>query len=127
MSIIPEAIREIQRKVFESTYEDTCFVYEYLPVKEAGTKISRKEETLVHGDIPCKISFKNTNATGEGDGAAEQKTSVKLFLSPDIPIKAGSKIIVMHLGEEAAYKNSGTPGKYPSHQEIDLELFERWA
>ena len=127
MSFIPQSIRNKQREILESMYEDTCAVYEYLPAKEPGTKITRKEETLVCGEIPCKISFEDVSPASPGDGAAEQGTGIKLFLSPDIQIKAGSKLVVTHLGEDTAYSRSGTPGKYPSHQEIELKLFERWT
>lgn len=53
--------------------------------------------------------------------------SVKLFISPDIVIKAGSKIIVTQHGRTTEYSNSGVPAVYPTHQEIMLTLFEGWA
>lgn len=127
MSLIPQSIRNRQKEALEAMYEDTCAVYEYLPVKGPDTKITRKEETLVCGEIPCKISFEDISPASKGDGAAEQSIKIKLFLSPDILIKAGSKVVVTHLGEDISYSCSGAPGKFPSHQEVELKLFERWA
>ena len=57
--------------------------------------------------------------------AALQAT--KLFISPDITIKPGSKITVTQTGVTTEYTGSGVPAVYPTHQEIMLELFESWA
>ena len=51
---------------------------------------------------------------------------MKLFISPDVLIKAGSKIIVTQHGRTTEYSNSGVPAVYPTHQEIMLTLFEGW-
>ena len=50
-----------------------------------------------------------------------------LFISPDVVIEPGSKIVVTQNGKTVAYKQSGEPALYNTHQEIILELFERWA
>ena len=57
---------------------------------------------------------------------------VKLFLSPQIKVNAGSKLIVTQKYDSredlvSEFSSSGVPAVYPSHQEISLELFERWA
>lgn len=51
----------------------------------------------------------------------------KLFISPDVAIKAGSKIIVTQHGRTTEYSNSGVPAVYPTHQEIMLTLFNGGA
>lgn len=119
--------REIHRKAVEQLYEDVCTVYEYQSVKDEKTKLTEKKEIAVLQDLPCKISFENTAATTDKEGAAEQGISVKLFLSPDVDIKAGSKIAVTHNGETVSYSNSGVSARFFTHQEIELKLFERWA
>jgi len=53
--------------------------------------------------------------------------SVKLFISPGVVIKEGSKITVSREGMEFVYASSGVPALYPTHQEIMLELFKGWA
>ena len=52
---------------------------------------------------------------------------IKLFLSPDIRVKAGCRISVTQNGITQEYKNSGETAMYRHHQEIVLEKLERWA
>lgn len=57
---------------------------------------------------------------------------VKLFLSSQIKVNAGSKLIVTQKYDSredlvTEFSSSGVPAVYSSHQEISLELFERWA
>lgn len=72
------------------------------------------------------VSFE-TLTSSTGDPVATVSQSVKLFISPDVVIKAGSKIIVTQHGRTTEYSNSGVPAVYPTHQEIMLTLFEGWA
>lgn len=122
-----EKARWAHRKAIEQLYEDTCTVYEYKSVKDETTKLTSKKEIAVLENQPCKLSFESLDTAGRSGNAAEKKMSVKLFLSPDVVIEAGSKIVVTHMGEKTAYCSSGVPGKFFTHQEIKLELFERWA
>ena len=63
----------------------------------------------------------------ETDAAAAISQSTKLFISPEIVINGGSKIIVEQDGRKAEYSASGEPAVYSTHQEITLELFKGWA
>lgn len=119
--------RQAHRKAIEQFYEDTCTVYEYKSIKNETTKLTGKKEVVVLENQPCKLSFESLDVTGGGGNAAEKKIVVKLFLSPYVTIEAGSKIVVTHMGKKTAYCSSGVPGKFFTHQEIKLELFERWA
>lgn len=73
------------------------------------------------------VSFETIAATVQTDTAAALSQGVKVFLSPNVSIKAGSKLTVTQNGVTTAYKSSGVPAVYPTHQEIILTLFERWA
>ncbi len=119
--------RQAHRKAIEQLYEDTCTIYEYKSIKDETTKLTSKNEVAVLENQPCKLSFESLDTASNSGNAAEKKISVKLFISPDVTIKAGSKIVVTHMGEITAYCSSGEPGKFATHQEIELELFERWA
>ena len=119
--------RQAHRSAVEMLYEDTCTVYEYRPVRDEGSKITSKREVLVWEDVPCKLSFESLDITRLGENTAEKAVSVKLFLPPETPVKAGSKIVVNHEGKAEAYSNSGVPGRFPTHQEVELKLFERRA
>lgn len=118
--------RERHRMTIEQTYEDSCTVVEYRGQKDHTTKITSKQEVVVLTSQPCKLSFSSVSSAGEGQVATVQQT-VKLFLSPDVAIKVGSKITVVHDGIEYVYKNSGKPNIHNTHQEISLELFRGWA
>ncbi len=52
---------------------------------------------------------------------------MKLFLAPEIRVNSGSRIAVTQNGISNEYCASGEPAVYDTHQEILLELAERWA
>ena len=74
---------------------------------------------IVLENQPCKLSYKNIVSATEGKVAKLEQT-IKLFISPDIEIKAGSKLII----NDKEYVRSGESAIYPNHQEIILELFK---
>lgn len=117
----------MHRKAIESQYRGTCDIYEYKTVKNPETKISSKEPVLVNEKIPCKLSYENISVVGDSNGAAQKAIVAKLFIAPEVEVKAGSKIIVTQDGITKEFAKSGEPGIFPSHQEIMLNLFERWA
>ena len=115
------------RKAIESMYDGTCTIIEHqkvkLPNKSTGFK-----DIVVLEDIPCRLSFKtitNTNQTETGISAVVQVT--KVFIAPEIQVKPGSKLTITQNDVTTEYKSSGQPAIYTTHQEIELELFERWA
>ena len=115
------------RKAIESMYDGTCTIIERqkvkLPNKSTGFK-----DIVVLEDIPCRLSFKtitNTNQAETGVSAVVQVT--KVFIAPEIQVKPGSKLTIMQNDVTTEYKSSGQPAIYTTHQEIELELFERWA
>lgn len=106
-------------------YQGRATVIEYQKVKDEWGMTNFQEVTVLE-DQPCKLSFE-TLTSSTGDPVATVSQSVKLFISPDVVIKAGSKIIVTQHGRTTEYSNSGVPAVYPTHQEIMLTLFEGWA
>lgn len=115
------------RKAIESMYDGTCTIIERqkvkLPNKSTGFK-----DIVVLEDIPCRLSFKtitNTNQAETGVSAVVQVT--KVFIAPEIKVKPGSKLTITQNDVTTEYKSSGQPAIYTTHQEIELELFERWA
>lgn len=115
------------REAIEALYEDCCDVIEKRAIKDSVTKKTKFEEVIIYEGYPCKLSFESIpSTTGENTSAVTQ--SVKLFISPDIIINPGSKIIVKRKnGSLTEYASSGKAAAYESHQEISLELFERWS
>lgn len=114
------------RRAIESRYNGICTVYEYMSVKDEVTKLTEQKEVATIENQPCRLSYEKLNATTTS-GAPIQSMGTKLFISPDVEIKAGSKIVVTQNGETTEFSNSGKPAIYSNHQEIMLTLFEDYA
>lgn len=127
MVSVIQAAQEAARKAIEATYSGMMTVTEMQKVKDEKSKLTKKEPVVVLEDKPCKLSFETLRAATQTDAAAAVTQVTKLFVSPDITIRAGSKITVTQDGVMTDYTASGIPAVYATHQEIMLELFERWA
>lgn len=118
---------DIVRRQLEKTYEGLCTVTENRKVKNKETKLTDHQEEVILSDQPCRLSYEKITNTNQTDFAAVTGQIIKLFMSPDVVIKPGSKITVTQAGTTTDYTYSGVPAVYSTHQEIILELFERWA
>lgn len=118
----------VARKYFEKLYDCKCDIVEYQEMIKLN-KSTGFGEVTTYQNQSCKISYETLSTINiVGDNGAEVPLSTKLFISPDIKIKTGSKIKVTNsLGEVIEYKSSGEPAMYDTHQEIMLELFESWS
>lgn len=115
------------RKAIESTYDGVAIVEEYQKVKDEVTKLTNGKAVIVLENQPCRLSFERLQIVNQTEAAASMTQTTKLFISPDIVIKPGSKITVTQAGKTTAYTYSGAPAFYDTHQEIMLELFEDWS
>lgn len=118
-----------QRKALERLWKDRCTVYHRVKVTDPKTKLTDFDEKPLLQDQPCKLSFETLNST-DGDHVATVAQSVKLFISPDVEIPAGCKIVVTrfnNLERTFTYSRSGEPGIFTNHQEIMLEPFKGYA
>ena len=122
-----QAAQRAARKAIEATYCGILSVSERQSVKDPVTHITHMEEVVVLENQPCKLSFETITTAIQTETAATISQAVKLFVSPDVTIKPGSKITVTQSGVTTAYSSSGVPAVYPTHQEIMLELFEKWG
>lgn len=125
-----KAIRAAQgaaRKAIEATYFGTLTVTEIKKEKDAKSKLTKTEPVIVLENQPCKLSFETLKAAVQTDSAATVTQVTKLFVSPDVSIRAGSKITVTQAGVTTNYTCSGIPAVYSTHQEIILELFKEFA
>lgn len=114
------------RKAIEELYDHTCNVV----VKQEYTKPNHStgfNEVDIISDQPCRISFSSVSDTEESTGAAKVVQTVKLFIAPEVKIPPGSKLIITHDGIESLFSKSGEPAIYPTHQEIMLEVWTKWA
>ena len=122
-----KAAQEAARRAIEATYFGTLTVTEMRKVKDGKSKLTRNDPVVVLEGQPCKLSFETLKAAGQSDSAATIVQVTKLFVSPDVSIRPGSKITVTQDGATTDYTCSGVPAVYPTHQEIVLELFEKFA
>lgn len=117
------------RKALERLWKDRCTVYHRVKVTDPKTKLTDFDEKPLLQDQPCKLSFETLNST-DGDHVATLAQSVKLFISPDVEIPAGCKIVVTRFNDlerTFTYSRSGEPGIFTNHQEIMLEPFKGYA
>lgn len=116
------------RKAIESLYKGLCDIYEYETSKDpvTGRTKKSKEFKMNASPIPCRISYNSSQVITQAEGGILVQ-NIKLFLAPEIDIKPNSKIVVTQNGRTVAYKNSSVPMVYDSHQEINLEIFDRWS
>lgn len=113
------------RKALEKGYIGTFTVTEHQKIKKPNHTTGFSDvDVLV--DQPCRLSFSSSPSSKDGD-VSEVNQTVKLFFSPEIMVKEGSKITVTQNGVTTAYKQSGTPAVYDTHIEINLELFKGWV
>lgn len=109
------------RNTIESLYAGRCNIYEATNTFDPVTK----RKSLVWGPVvegqPCRLSYGSAPSATEGITAGLTQT-IKLFIDPDIIVKAGSRIDVTQNGTTVSYEASGQPKKYSNHQEIELTM-----
>jgi hypothetical protein len=115
------------RSALESLYKGLCTIKEWQDVKDPITHITSKQEVTVLEKHPCRLSFKTVSSASQTNAPAIVEQSVKLFISPEVEVKPGSKIIVSQNGKTSEFTRSGEPAVYTNHQEIILELFRGYA
>ena len=114
------------RKAIESLYDDVCTITTREEYEKENGSIGFRDVIKVENE-PCHLSFGTKTSTKEGDVAASVSQVVELFIRPDLEIPPGSKITVTHQGVTTDYTHSSVSANYATHQEIILDLFERWS
>lgn len=117
---------ELKTKAIEMLYKDRCEIIEYQKIRNENKSMGFAEVSVIK-DQPCRLSVESSGTAADLNGAATAAQTIKIFISPNITVAPGSKIIVTHFGKDTAYKSSGFPSVYCSHQEVNLELFRGWA
>lgn len=122
-------VNKAVRTALERLWKDRCSIFTREEVTDPVTHLTDFEEKPLLQDQPCKLSFETLTSTN-GDEVATAQQVVKLFLSPDVKVPAGCKIIVTRPNDVERtfiYSRSGEPGVFSNHQEIMLEPFRGWA
>lgn len=115
---------KVQRAI-ESMYDSMCTVKIKQEYEKPNGETGFRDVTVLENE-PCHLKYMNAGPADSGDASASISQQIKLFLSPDKEILAGSKITVFSAGFERSYKFSGVSRGYETHQEIELELDDRW-
>lgn len=115
------------RYTIEKMYTGTCTVTEHRKETDENTKLTGYHDVTVLEGQPCRLSFQKITSAGQDSSAVTVSQTAKLFIAPEITIKPGSKITITQDDITTDYTYSGVPAVYQTHQEILLELFERWS
>lgn len=113
------------RKAIESWYTDTCNITGTKKVQDGS--ITYFEDNVIIENQPCRLSYSKVTTTTDADGTSTINQTIKLFISPDIDIKAGCNIEVNRNGNKTMYKCSGMPAIYDTHQEVVLDIYKERA
>lgn len=117
-----------RRRAVESLYKGVCTIIERQAVKHPITHVTtHEEEVVVLENQKCKLSYERIASANQTNASAMIAQSTKLFLAPEIIVRAGSKIVVTQHGRTTEYSRSGEPAVHMDHQEVQLELFKTWA
>lgn len=122
-------VNKAVRTALERLWQDRCSIFIREEVTDPTTHLTDSEEKPLLQDQLCKLSFETLTSTN-GDEVATAQQVVKLFLSPDVKVPAGCKIVVTRpndMERTFTYARSGEPGVFSNHQEIMLEPFRGWA
>lgn len=115
-----------REKALQSLWKDTCTVIVREEATDPVTHLTDFADVTLFEDEPCRISFESIrSADGEHTDAAAQET--KLFLSSNLTVPDGSKILVTRAERTLAFARSGESAVYKYHQEIPLERFREWT
>lgn len=107
------------RVAIESTYDSICNIYTTTTTRNKYGQCKASTVTVCEGE-QCRISAKIDNPSVDAEFFKDKKQTVKLFISPDITIPTGAKVIVIHNGRISHYNNAGNPFVYDTHQEVLL-------
>lgn len=114
------------RQAIESMYIGSCTITEHQKVLKPNKSTGFQDQVVLENQ-PCKLSFSKITTASQSETASMVSQSAKLLIAPEIIIKPGSKVTITQNGKTTAYKSSGEPAMYDTHQEIMLELFKGWT
>ena len=115
------------RGAVERAYDGVCSVVEYRDVVDEVSGITRKKEVVVAEGVACKLSFELNYPSEQTDTVSVISQRAKLFVAPEVKVRNGSKIVVEQYGKKAEYCCCGETAVYPTHREIRVAPFVRWA
>lgn len=118
------------KRDIESLYTDSCDIYEKEEYIEGN--VTKHRDVKKYTDIKCRFSYETGLFSKMRSGERQEDASrliqnIKLFLPTEIYVKAGSRIVVTHLGRKFTFVNSSLSAVYKGHTEIILDSIKEWA
>lgn len=113
--------------ILKRLWKDVCSVYVQEEHVNLNNKRTQFTETLLFENEPCKLSFESALPSDAAGNVSSVSQKVKLFIGNNVTIPEGSKVCVTRGDKVYTYKSSGIPSVFTEHQEIALEIFDRWA
>lgn len=114
----------MHKEVLESSWTDTCTVYEQEYSFDPVTKTKVKQEVTKLIDIPCKLSYKSAKSSLVGESVNTATKQAELLIGAEVEIQPGSKIVIIREGVEIEFSRSGEPDIHFSHRRYALEKFK---
>lgn len=108
------------RRAIESLYKGICTITNSQEVFDPITKRTTFKDVVICENEPCRLSHSSTPNADQTETTANVIRIVKIFIAPELEIKAGSKIVVTQNNVTRAYKASSIQAVYTNHQEINL-------
>lgn len=113
-----------QEKALQYFWTDRARVLVTEKVKDPDTGITDFQRVPKYTDIPCKLSFDNTQPADQ-ENVAKASQQIKLFLGRGYELPSGCEIEINRDGTMFRYRMSGIPEVFSFHQEISLETEEK--
>ena len=113
-------------------WKDRCTIQVTVEYTKPNKAKGKRFVTLAENE-PCKLSYFNNvrvnSPSVDTPMAAQVFQQAKLFIRPDLDIPAGCRITVTtHTNNIVLYfANSGVPSYFTNHQEILLEVKQKWV
>lgn len=117
------------RGAMERLYDGECSIYVQVCEIDEVTKVSSFHEQLLCEGLSCHLSFNQGSNSGFNLGLHNgvQVQKVKLFMTPEVWVPAGSKVYVSQHGVDYEFYCSSLAEVYESHQEISLVNVDEFA
>lgn len=121
--MLPQNSMVAIKKAKESMYTGLCTIINYVKTINSNKSTSIREQ-ISYKDVPCRLSISSAPQTNQTESYNAITKTIKLFLSPDVIVNPGDKIIVTQNNVTDTYKNTSKPSIYTTHQEITLEIYK---
>lgn len=108
--------------IVSKLWTGSCTIQEYQSVTDPITHQTTNRLVTVVENEPCRLSYSTEPVTNLNNGLATVSQVIKLFIKPNLKIKAGSKLKITQHGVTNDYIRASEPSVYTNHQEVVVQL-----